>query len=221
MIFPFAEGQGDAAAIQILAQRVLKDNEPEKLATNPVHIQEAWRVGHVQNLLTTDASKWIRFLKAATRKRASAVLLVLDGDRLGGQCPVDTARKLAYIAKQQGAGVKFSVAVVFAMQEVESWFIADAVALLGGPAGRTKKSSPIVLPECDLEKSPRDAKRWLSENMPNGYMPTIHQVDFARLVDFQRIRARNLRSFQRFEQAVVQLFNAVHSGSHIATPETS
>lgn len=221
-IFPFVEGQGDTAAIQILTRRVLEDCMPGKLAAQPVDISKPWRVVHVQNLLKSEkgveAGKWIRFLKTATRQGASAVLLVLDGDSLGGKCPADTARKLAGIAKQQGAGVGFSVAVVFAMQEIETWFIPDAEALLGGFAGHTKSSSPIVLPVGDLEKSPRDAKGWLSEKMPNGYKPTTDQYDFAEKVNLQRIRVRNLRSFRRFEKAVLELFDAVHSGRHIATP---
>lgn len=113
----------------------------------------------------------------------------------------------------------FSVGVVFAMQEIESWFIADAETLIGsGTAHAGRRGKKILFPEGDLEKSPRDAKRWLSENMPGGYKPTIDQSEFARLLNIQKVRSHNLRSFRRFEHAVTDLFYAAISGPHIASP---
>ena len=218
-IIPFVEGHGDTQALPILIRRILHDTVAEKLASNPVHIPDAWRVGHQHKLLASGGAEWIRLLNAVARDGASAVLLVLDGDRLGTQCPGDAARSLAASAKNCGAGARFSVGVVFAMQEMESWFIADAEALIGsGTSHAGRRGKKIPFPDGDLEKIPRDAKRWLSENMPGGYKPTIHQSDFARLLNIQKVRSHNLRSFRRFEHAVTDLFNAAISGPHIASP---
>ena len=101
----------------------------------------------------------------------------------------------------------------------ESWFLADAVNLIGNntpQAGRRKNQ--VESPNGNLEDIPRDAKGWVSDNMPEGYKPTIHQADFAKKLNIQTVRSRNLRSFRRFEHAVTDLFQAIISGQHVATP---
>jgi hypothetical protein len=217
-IIPFVEGQGDVSSIPILIRRVLQDKMPETLEASPIHISRPWRVGHVHKISGNNSNGWTRYLTAAATQGASAVLLVLDGDNLPGGCPVQVAQSLAEVAKLCGAGKTFSVAVVFAMQEIESWFIADSPALLVRQARKkTGRLADIVIPN-DLEKSPRDAKRWLSERMTDGYIPTIHQAEFARSVNLNAIRAHSMRSFRRFEGAIEELFKAVHAGSHVVSP---
>ena len=218
-IIPFVEGQGDEQAVPILVKRVLKEVIGEQFASNPVDICDAWRVGHLRKLQNPDNKQWIRLLEAARRNEASAVLLVLDGDNLGKLCPVNVAKSLIKSAKPCGAGVGFSVGVVFAMQEMESWFIADAQALSLSPNTQpSRRAKPLAAIPDNLEDNPRDAKGWLSNNMPNDYKPTIHQAEFASRLNIHTVRSQNLRSFQRFEHAVQLLYGAVVSRSHIATP---
>ena len=218
-IIPFVEGQGDEHAVPILVKRVLKEVIGAQFAFNPVDICGAWRVGHLGKLQALGCERWIHHLTAAGGGGASAVLLVLDGDNLGKLCPVDVARSLIESAKSCGAGVGFSVGIVFAMQEMESWFIADAQALIWSANTQpSRQAKPLAAIPDNLEDNPRDAKRWLSDNMPNGYKPTIHQAEFARRLNIHTVRSQNLRSFRRFEHAVQQLYTAVVSGPHIATP---
>ncbi len=206
-------------AVPILVKRVLANILGAQFAANPVDICDAWRVGHLHRLQASACAQWIRLLAVAGRTGASAVLLVLDGDNLGKLCPVEVARALRKSAQVNGAGGGFSVGVVFAMQEMESWFIADAQALsLRSNTQPLRGVKPLTAIPDNPEHGPRDAKGWLSHNMPNGYKPTIHQAEFARLLNIQRVRSQNLRSFQRFEHAVQQLYAAVVSGPHIATP---
>jgi hypothetical protein len=213
-IVPFVEGQGDIQAVPILARRVLAATATEKFGSSSVHFLDAWRVGHLHKLLASDGAEWFRLLNAAARTGASGVLLVLDGDRLAEKCPGEVARSLAASAKSCGAGAKFSLSVVFAMQEIESWYIPDAQALIE----RASPHAKISLPKGNLETGVRDAKGWLSKNMVGGYKPTIHQSEFARSLDIQKVRSQNLRSFRRFEHAVTELIDALISGVHIATP---
>ncbi len=218
-IVAFVEGHGDEKAVPILAKGVLKDIAAGSPVSSPVNIShEAWRVGHHHKLLKQEGKEWIRLLGTAVKRGAAAVLLVLDGDRLENQCPVEQARRLVELAKSCGAGKIFSVAVVFAMQEIESWFIPDADALLKDGAWSPNRRGQIISVPGDPEKSPRDAKRWLSENMADGYKPTIHQAEFAKRLNIATVRSQNLRSFRRFENAVTALSLAVISGEHVATP---
>ena len=223
IIIPFVEGKGDIDAVPILMRRVRPVAQPAKIDVPPIKITAAWRVGHLQHLVKNDGKMWKDKLAfASSKRRASGVLLLLDGDRLplGGQdplCPANIAQALVNQAKMVGAGACFSVAVVIAMQEVESWFIAGASSLIRARQSQGKQDATAEL-EGDLEKHPRDAKAWLSHYLPGGYSPTLHQADCAARVDLDQIRDRKMRSFARFEKAVHELFDAVIMDRHIATP---
>jgi hypothetical protein len=73
---------------------------------------------------------------------ALAVVSRFDGDieKVAGKafCAAAVARSLALEAKHVGAGRTFSVAVVFAIQEFETWLIAGTASLTGRrlPDGR-------------------------------------------------------------------------------------
>jgi hypothetical protein len=73
-------------------------------------------------------------------------------------------------------------------------------------------------PEGDLEKGPRDAKRWLGGIIEKGYRPTRDQVELTKLVDLDVIRARDLRSFRRLESALSRLLEAIRNNKPIASP---
>ena len=175
--------------------------------------------GHLARLQASGSGRWTHYLNTAWRSGASAVLLVVGGDSLKDQCPLEAAKSLIKSAVPCGSGTGFSVGIVFAMQEMESWFIADAQALslsLNTQPLRRAKSLGAILN--NPEHSPRDAKGWLANNMPDGYKPTVHQAEFARRLNINAVRLQTPRSFQRFEHAVQQLYTAVVSGSHVATP---
>ena len=124
-------------------------------------------------------------------------------------------------ARAVGAGSKFSLAVVFACLEFESWLIAGVESLAGrkssdGLAGVRTGTSRF---EGDVESHPRNAKGWLSGVMEAGYKPTIHQAFLTSEVDLNVIRSKNVRSFRRMESALVQLVSAFRSSTHVVTPE--
>lgn len=226
LVIAFGEGEGEELALPTLIKRVLResiatgDNIPE------IHVEpRAWRVGHLEKLRKDNGQYWKDKLLLACQRRASAVLLLLDGDHpsnLGTppHCAGTVAGQLATLARDIGGGSVFSVAVVIARAEMESWFLAGADSLKGGRDGNgllLKDNSQA--PTGDLESSPRDAKGWLNKNMPLGYKPTADQIRLAHRVDLKLIRERKLRSFQRFENAIAQIQSALTSGRHIATPE--
>jgi hypothetical protein len=213
-LFIFVEGEADKIALPRLCRRALKHLlGSAEWSRQPLGMRECWKVGHVGNLVANGYEKWRRHLGNAARMQASAVLLILDGDRLSQGCPVAAARRLVAAAGESGAGSKFSLAVVFAMQEIESWFIPDAKNLLGRDAKATLGEIPG-----DPEKSPRDAKGWFKANRVGGYGPTANCGDFAERVDLRTVEGAGLRSFQRFENALIQIHTAAYTGKHSATP---
>jgi hypothetical protein len=186
--------------------------------------EDLFRVGSVDKLVKKDFHDWKRYLGTSLkRSNVGGVLLILDGDldRVAGKdfCAADAARSPASAAMQVGAGTTFSVAVVFARQEYESWLIAGIASLAGKalPDGRLIQHHAKA-PEGDLEASPRDAKRWLDAIIDQGYKPTRDQAELTRLVDLQVIRARNLRSFRRLESALSTLLEAFQCDRPVVSP---
>lgn len=220
----FVEGEGESDALPVLVRRLLT----EKGLWSPsifVVDQNPFRVGHVNGLLKNQCSEWKRLLRAATKRHSlGGVLLIVDGDvkKIGANnfCAANVARLLADTAKAAGGGVSFSVAVVLARQEFESWLIAGIESL----AGKRLNDGRVIAadaktPVGNLEESPRDAKGWLRRIVEGGYKPTRDQAAISELVSLQQIRDRKLRSFQRFESAVSQLVTAIRSNEHLVSPQ--
>jgi hypothetical protein len=217
----FVEGEGEADAVPRLVKRLLA----EQKAWDAVSLDEdTFRVGEVTKLVKNMYYEWKRKLAASLKRRnVGGVLLVLDGDtrKVAGDefCAANVARSLASESVSVGGGVSFSVAVVFARQEYESWLIAGIDSLAGKrlPDGRLIAKSAKT-PEGDLEERPRDAKSWLGKIVEGGYKPTRDQAALTDLLDLEPVRARKLRSFRRLEAAVVGLVSAIREQKHIATP---
>jgi hypothetical protein len=217
----FVEGEGEADAVPTLLKRLLK----EKGERFDILLDDSpFRVGSVDKLVKDDFRNWKRFLRASLKRPSvGGVLLLLDGDigKVGGKdfCAAAVAKSLAAAAMHVGAGETFSVAVVFARQEYETWLIAGVASLAGQglPDGRLIKSNAQA-PEGDLEASPRDAKGWLGTIVEGGYKPTRDQAALTRLVDLEVIRARELRSFRRLESAVSSLLEAIRCNRPIVSP---
>jgi hypothetical protein len=217
----FVEGEGEADAVPTLVKRLVS----EKGEWHDVFLDDAtFRVGSVDKLVKAGFHDWRRFLAACLkRSNVGGVLLILDGDieTVGGKafCAAEVARSLAGEATHVGAGRTFSVAVVFATQEYETWPIAGVASLAGQrlPDGRLIKSDAKP-PEGDLEASPRDAKGWLHAVVEGGYKPTRDQAELTRLVDLGVVRGRNLRSFRRLECAVSSLLEAIRGNKPIVSP---
>lgn len=225
LIIPFGEGEGEETALPTLLRRLIRATPTHSQSDQNIFVAaKAWRVGHLQKLLKDKGVFWRAQLAKAQRKGAAAVLLVLDGDRPANMgkpphCVGTVASQLASYARETGAGESFSVAVVLARQEMESWFIAGAESLKqvefdGRPLLNSSSSPP---PE-DLECQLRDAKGWLGRNMARGYKPTLDQVRLAQAVDFDQIRQRQMRSFQRLEHATAELCHAIKMDRPICSP---
>jgi len=218
------EGDGDVAAAPILAKRLLA----EYAAFDAVILDERpFRVGEYSKISKNGFSDWRRLLAAAAKKKdCAACVLLLYGDsrvRVDDQpfCAMRAARHLAAEARKVGGGVRFSVAIVFACMEFESWLIAGASSLVGKcfSDGRQVIAKMTTEVPPAPESAPRDAKGWFRSAMgPGGYSPTRDQAELTRLIDLNAIRSRPMRSFRRLESALAELVGAIRSGDHLVTP---
>lgn len=217
----FVEGDGEATAIPQLVKRLLAEQQ----AWDAVILDErTFRVGAINKIVKDDYREWKRKLSASLKRRnVGGALLILDGDikRVGNApfCAAAVARSLAEVARSVGGGSTFSVATVFARQEYESWLIAGMESFAGKtfPDGR-KVQTHALLPEGDLEATPRDAKGWLNKAIDGGYKPTRDQATLTQWLDLQIVRKRSMRSFRRLEAAVLELVTAIRTENHVATP---
>lgn len=217
----FVEGEGEAEALPKLVKRLLTELQ----AWDAVYLDEdTFRVGEVNKLVKNDYREWKRKLGTSLKRRnVGGVLLVLDGDakKVGGEpfCAAKVGKSLAREARSVGAGASFSVAVVFARQEFESWLIAGIESLAGKRLADGRLiAGDAKAPAGNLEESPRDAKGWFSGLIEGGYKPTRDQAPLTDRVDLEAVRARKLRSFQRLQAALTGLVSAVRSDKHTATP---
>lgn len=140
----FAEGHGGVEATKSVINKVVNKCQ----AYDSLYIDDnVFRMGGLTALINRHMERdWLRMVAAANKRSdVGAMLLVLDGDYNGKKmmtskgelsfCAKTYAGLLAEKAREEGAGTKFSLAVVFAMAEFESWLIAGCSKLsdLRGP----------------------------------------------------------------------------------------
>jgi hypothetical protein len=226
----FVEGYGDHAAAPILIQRLLWQNWGNDIAfVDP----SPYMVGELAKITGKNVRKWERYLLAAAaqhRDDLGGVLLLLDGDctemRLDNPkvvlpfCIQTAAWFLAEHVQELALGKQFSVGVAFASREYESWIISAIESLVGKRLadGREILSQlPQSIPP-NPEQFPRGAKEWLRSHLSIKYDAAAHQAELTRLVDWDVVSKRNLRSFRHLTTVVGSLVTAIRQGQPIVTP---
>lgn len=217
----FVEGEGEVDAVKFLVSKILT----EQNAWSSVYVDdEPFRVGQVNNLFKEDFSRWINWLKAAyKRDNVGGILLILDGDikKVNGNnfCHVSVAHELSKAALKAGAAEIFSVAVVFAIKEYESWLLTNLKAFAGKelPDGSHVKEEPSI-PEGNLEEFTRGAKEYLSAQINGSYKPIRHQAFLTKALNLELVRQADMRSFRRLEKAISELVEAIQTEKPIVTP---
>ena len=220
------EGPGDVDATQNITNRMLQRLHTDKAPT--FYVGNSMKVGDVYALLAPEKhrnqesnSKLIRFLKhAEKRSKIGAVLILLDGDAKT-QRPIPTvegskqfcAAEIGYFIVEQAkrhtqAGQTYSLAVVFANQEFESWILAGHPDLSEHTVGES------------LEEQPRDAKKRIREITKLPYRETTDQLKYACGIDIDRLlqRVPEMRSFRRFDNAIRQIDKADTTNGYVCTP---
>lgn len=220
------EGDGEVLALPILVRRILNEKaawDTLSLDDHVIRSPASQLVKYSKQDRREDWSSWTARVKLAGRRAAGGgVLAIFDGDFKkfppGSDspfCAVNVAKSMAKAARNEGAGHTFSLCIVFACSEYETWLIAGIESL----AGRLCKDR-IIIPK--HIKSPAGnpeshGKGWIEKNS-EGYRPSRDQAVLTELVDLRYIREKGLRSFIRFESALDQLLNALKTDCHISTP---
>ena len=213
------EGDGDVQAVPALVSRLLEKHG----GIDVLFPDNPMKVGDLFGLVKQgNAGEWLRFVRVASKRpNLAGIILLLDGDcddkvvrTSSGEklfCAATIAEFLALQAQAVGAGSLFSLAVVFARQEYESWLIAGH----SEPDLRLKPG--VALLTGNLEDAPRSAKEWLVRNRRDGYKPTRHQKSLTSTLNFDLLAPR-MRSFRRLENAVQQIIAATRTCRHIVSP---
>jgi hypothetical protein len=175
VVAPVVEGQGEVAAVPLLVRRLTAEIDPDR----PVEVRRPIRVARSKVTKPGELERHVA-LAAVSAGPAGAVLVILDAD---DDCPAKLGPEL--LGRSSGTHPDLPVAVVFAMREFESWFLAAAHSL------RSKRGLPHDLDPPPDPEAKRDAKGWLQEHRVDGfaYSPTTDQPALAASMDLAAARA--------------------------------
>lgn len=180
-IATIVEGHGEVEAVPVLLRRIVQHLSPDCILDVPRPI----RVKRNKILQSGELERAVA-LAAHRAKQDGCVLVLLDAN---GDCPAEVASQI--LERAGATGRTQNVRAVLAKIEYEAWFLAAAESLAG-----TRGIDDAVAPPDDPE-SIRDAKGWLSAQMPPGqpYRETIHQAALSAILDLNS--ARRAPSFDK------------------------
>ena len=199
-IYAIVEGQGEAKspssggqpAIIVLISKLLTELQYWNLFP-----AKSFRMSYGQFFRGDKFENAIRYHKLYGDCVAVLVLLDMDDD-----CPKEKAYELTTRINQMEE-LPFSVAVVCAKREYETWFLASL---------ETIHHEEVY--EGDPEAR-RDAKGWLRQYF--GYKPTRHQASYTERLDIASALNRT-RSFRRLYHAFQEIIEAHQSRTTLVTP---
>lgn len=194
-IAPIVEGHGEVQALPILLRRLADAMAPEiELRLNP-----ALRVKAASFLNENDTEYFDKYIELAAAKAKaspkSCVLILLDCEDL---CPSQLGPKILQRALKCRPDTAFLV--ILAHREYETWFLAAAESLRGVCGLRHDLVAP------GKAEKIRDAKGWLSEQMPTPYNEPEHQPRMTQKFDFDQ--AKQVKSFARAHAKLTDFFRA-------------
>ena len=189
-IVAIVEGHGEVEAVPILIRRIAAVETPGAFPEVP----EPNRVPRGRILQPEGVERYVE-LSARQGGPDGRILILLDAD---DDCPRDLAPKILQRATKVRSDRR--IQVVLAQREYEAWFLAAADSLAGNRRLRDDMTAP------ENPESIRDAKGWLTEQMPSGrsYRATLDQPALTEGFDMERAR-RSAPSFRKMWRAVSEL----------------
>ena len=189
-VVPIVEGNGEVNAVPCLLSRIAE------ASTAFGHCEVSRPIRIRADRFRTNGDDRRRHVELAARRARShprgMVLLLLDSEDV---CPAQAGQTLQRELRAVRADVPYLV--VLAYREFETWFLAAARSLRGC-CGLLVDLLPPDAPE-----RIRDAKGWLSDRMPNGYDPVVHQLELT--CHFSLDEACTVPSFARFRRRFEEL----------------
>lgn len=190
-------GHGECEAVPVLIRRIASTIDPgfQPQVLPPIRVPES-------RLVKTGELE--RSIELAARKLhgKGGILVLLDCD-WNQCCPAHEAPTL--LARARTARPDMLISVILAKQEYEAWFLAAAESLRG------KRGLPDDLPMPLDPESIRDAKGWLSQQMPPGrsYAETADQAALTSLFDLEM--ARRSDSFDKCYRDIRKMLGILYN----------
>ena len=189
-IIAVVEGQGEIAAVPLLLRRIAAEVYPDL----PVQVLRPLLVSRHRVMKKGELERAIE--QAARRSgKDGRILVLLDAD---DDCPATLGPEL--LRRAISARTDRAIKVVLPKTEYESWFLAATPSI----AGRRGIRASIVQPS--NPESVRDAKGWLSDQMPErkSYRPTYDQAALTSAFDLSAARVVS-PSFDKLWRDVCEL----------------
>lgn len=161
------EGHGECAAVPVLLRRLA--------AVRGTHVEVATPIRLPRGRLLQEGALARAIQLAAKRVDAGGwILVLLDAD---DDCPAQLGPRL--LAQAQSVDRRLRIAVILAVREFESWFLAAADSIAGSRGLSRSLAAPQSL------EAIRDAKGWLTQHMGRRYSPTVDQAALTAGMDIQ------------------------------------
>lgn len=176
-VAPVVEGHGEIAAVPILVRRIFS----ELYAQTNVEVLRPIRVPRTKLIKPPDLARAVSLADLKLRNVVAhrrLVLIVFDADE-------DSACQLApmLLDKVQGDRPDVDVALVLAVPEYETWFVAAAQSL----------TQYLAVPPLDVPLNPelaRAKKGWVQSHFRGRYTETIEQPALTARMDLRMCRSR-------------------------------
>lgn len=180
-IIPIVEGHGECDAVPVLIRRIALEIDPGFVP----QVLKPLRVPASKLQKPDELNRTIQ-LAAAKLRGTGGILILVDCD---DDCPAKVGPQLLERSRQIRSDMP--IAVVLAKREYEAWFLAAAESI------RSKRSLPDTLTGPEDPEGIRDAKGWLSRQMPSGtcYSETSDQAALTAAFDMEV--ARGADSFDK------------------------
>lgn len=202
-ILPIVEGDGDVVAAPILLRKILS----EDLGRYDVGVLKP-RPTNGKGTMKKRIENFVKY--AQLTPDCHAILILFDADT---ECALTQVAELTQRCGVLGSAIP--IAIVCAVSEYESWFLASLDSLKF--EGRTIiPDDATFLGSCE---GVQDPKGWINEQLPAGrrYKETKDQASLTSCVDISQASA-NSRSFARLSHAVAELVSAIDAGTSTVTP---
>ena len=191
-IVPIVEGHGEVDALPILIHKILA----ERLNRYDLQIARPINAKGKDTLI----SRLEGFVSLTLNDDAALILFDADED-----CALELARYIC--ASCNGMNTRIPIAVVCAVREYESWFLASLESVVAGADGFAGDPDAVPNPKARIRQA-----------MPDGrYRETAHQAGLTARIDLHAAFA-NSRSFRRLCHAVEELASAIDTRTASVTP---
>lgn len=202
-IATIVEGHGECDAVPVLIRRIARDVDPgfvpQIIPPHRIPVAKLKRPNELERAILLACQK---------TGRQGGIVIIVDCD---DGCPATEGPALLARAKGVCPVPGLPICVILAKKEFEAWFLAAAESL----SGCRGLPTPLIHPEAPEQI--RNAKGWLSDQMPRGsaYSETGDQAALTFQFDMSAARERS-DSFDKCYRDVYAMLSSLRTHSDAA-----